>query len=169
MGFSRQEYWSGLHFPLQGIDHPDSEIEPRSPRLLHWLAGTLSLRHLGLTICLSPVLPALCKLLSSLTWMTAVASSVSSAPVFASSPAFVHSQSRSQSDSSEKWVWSRDASNPNSPEAPVHWEPWPAVAGPLCNVSDLIFCLSPSLIPCSHTGFLDAPQTRQNYTSGCLC
>ena len=134
-------------FPPPG-DHPDSEIEPRSPRLLHWLAGTLSLRHLGLTICLSPVLPALCKLLSSLTWMTAVASSVSSAPVFASSPAFVHSQSRSQSDSSEKWVQSGDASNPNSPEAPVHWEPWPAVAGPLCNVSDLIFCLSPSLTPC---------------------
>jgi len=26
MGFSRQEYWSGLPFPPPG-DHPDSEIE----------------------------------------------------------------------------------------------------------------------------------------------
>ena len=29
MGFSRQEYWSGLPFPLQG-DLPDSGIEPMS-------------------------------------------------------------------------------------------------------------------------------------------
>ena len=32
MGFSRQEYWSGLPFPSPG-DLPDSEIEPRSPAL----------------------------------------------------------------------------------------------------------------------------------------
>ena len=32
MGFSRQEYWSGLPFPSPG-DLPDPEIEPRS--LLH--------------------------------------------------------------------------------------------------------------------------------------
>ena len=30
MGFSRQEYWSGLPFPSQG-DLPDPGIEPRSP------------------------------------------------------------------------------------------------------------------------------------------
>ena len=30
MGFSRQEYWSGLPFPSPG-DLPDPEIEPRSP------------------------------------------------------------------------------------------------------------------------------------------
>ena len=30
MGFSRQEYWSGLSFPSPG-DLPDSGIEPRSP------------------------------------------------------------------------------------------------------------------------------------------
>ena len=30
MGFSRQEYWSGLPFPSPG-DLPDTEIEPRSP------------------------------------------------------------------------------------------------------------------------------------------
>ena len=30
MGFSRQEYWSGLPFPLPG-DLPDPEIEPVSP------------------------------------------------------------------------------------------------------------------------------------------
>jgi len=29
MGFSRQEYWSGLPFPSPG-DLPDPEIEPRS-------------------------------------------------------------------------------------------------------------------------------------------
>ena len=32
MGFSRQEYWSGLPFPSPG-DLPDPEIEPRSPTL----------------------------------------------------------------------------------------------------------------------------------------
>ena len=32
MGFSRQEYWSGLSFPSPG-DLPDPEIEPTSPAL----------------------------------------------------------------------------------------------------------------------------------------
>ena len=32
MGFSRQEYWSGLPFPFPG-DLPDPWIEPRSPAL----------------------------------------------------------------------------------------------------------------------------------------
>ena len=32
MGFSRQEYWSGLPFPSPG-DLPDLRIEPRSPTL----------------------------------------------------------------------------------------------------------------------------------------
>ena len=32
MGFSRQEYWSGLPFPSPG-DLPDPGIEPRSPLL----------------------------------------------------------------------------------------------------------------------------------------
>ena len=32
MGFSRQEYWSGLPFPSPG-DLPNPEIEPRSPTL----------------------------------------------------------------------------------------------------------------------------------------
>ena len=32
MGFSRQEYWSGLPFPSPG-DLPDTRIEPRSPAL----------------------------------------------------------------------------------------------------------------------------------------
>jgi len=30
MGFSRQEYWSGLPFPSPG-DLPESGMEPRSP------------------------------------------------------------------------------------------------------------------------------------------
>ena len=33
MGFSRQEYWSGLPFPSPG-DLPDPGIEPESPALL---------------------------------------------------------------------------------------------------------------------------------------
>ena len=32
MGFSRQEYWSGLPFPSPG-NFPDPEIEPESPVL----------------------------------------------------------------------------------------------------------------------------------------
>jgi len=32
MGFSRQEYWSGLPFPSSG-DHPNPGIEPKSPAL----------------------------------------------------------------------------------------------------------------------------------------
>ena len=32
MGFSKQEYWSGLPFPSPG-DLPDPRIEPRSPAL----------------------------------------------------------------------------------------------------------------------------------------
>ena len=32
MGFSRQDYWSGLPFPSPG-DLPDPGIEPRSPAL----------------------------------------------------------------------------------------------------------------------------------------
>ena len=32
MGFSRQQYWSGLPFPSPG-DLPDPGIEPRSPAL----------------------------------------------------------------------------------------------------------------------------------------
>ena len=32
MGFSRQEYWSGVPFPSPG-DLPDLGIEPRSPAL----------------------------------------------------------------------------------------------------------------------------------------
>ena len=173
VGFSRQECWSGLHFPLQGI-----VLTQRSNRgllrLLRWSAGTSSLHH---RVCLSVSpqfdqhdashlsperlrrLPQAAlfshlrgcggslRLPSSLTREAAAASSGCSAPVFASSAAFVHSQSRSQSES-EKWVRARDASNPNCPEAPVRWEPWPAVAGPLCDVSDLIFYLSPSRTPC---------------------
>ena len=41
MGFSRQEYWSGLPFPSPG-DLPDSGIEPW---LLHLQTGSLPLSH----------------------------------------------------------------------------------------------------------------------------
>ena len=46
MGFSRQEYWSGLTFLPPG-DPPDPEIEPVSPASLHWQADSLPLSHLG--------------------------------------------------------------------------------------------------------------------------
>ena len=39
MGFSRQEYWSGLSWPLPG-DLPDSGIKPESP-VAPALAGRL--------------------------------------------------------------------------------------------------------------------------------
>ena len=39
MGFSRQEYWSGLPYPTPG-DLPDPGIEPAS--LLHWQAGSFT-------------------------------------------------------------------------------------------------------------------------------
>ena len=35
LGFSRQEYWSGLPYPPPG-DLPNPGIEPRSLNLLHW-------------------------------------------------------------------------------------------------------------------------------------
>ena len=43
MGFSRQEYWSGLPFPSPG-DLPDPRIKPESPSLQ---AESLPLSHLG--------------------------------------------------------------------------------------------------------------------------
>ena len=45
MGFSRQEYWSGLPFPSLG-DLPDPGIEPRSPA---WQADTLTSEPPGKT------------------------------------------------------------------------------------------------------------------------
>ena len=36
MGFSRQEYWSGLAFPSPG-DLPDPGIEPKSPAFGRWI------------------------------------------------------------------------------------------------------------------------------------
>ena len=46
MGFSRQEYWSGLPCPPPG-DLPNLGIEPTSLSLLHWQAGSLPLAPLG--------------------------------------------------------------------------------------------------------------------------
>ena len=45
MGFSRQEYWSGRHFLLQGI-FLSRGWKPHFLRLLHWQAYSLPLRHL---------------------------------------------------------------------------------------------------------------------------
>ena len=42
MGFSRQEYWSGLPCPPSG-DLPNPGIEPALAGLLHWQAGSLPL------------------------------------------------------------------------------------------------------------------------------
>ena len=46
MGFSRQEYWSGLPFPTPG-DLPDPGIEPVSLLSPDWQADSLPLHHLG--------------------------------------------------------------------------------------------------------------------------
>jgi len=47
MGFSRQEYWSGLPCPPPG-DLPDPGIKPASlPSNLHWQAGSLLLAPPG--------------------------------------------------------------------------------------------------------------------------
>ena len=46
MGFSRQEYWSGLLCPPPG-DLPNPGIEPMSPAALALHADSLSLCHLG--------------------------------------------------------------------------------------------------------------------------
>ena len=43
MGFSRQEYWSGLPFSFPG-DLPNSRIEPASPALA---GDSLSLKYQG--------------------------------------------------------------------------------------------------------------------------
>ena len=42
MGFSGQEYWSGLHDLLQGI-FPTQGLNPCPLYLLHWQSGSLSL------------------------------------------------------------------------------------------------------------------------------
>ena len=44
MGFSRQEYWSGLPCPSPG-DFPDPEIEPMSPVSPELQADSLPLSH----------------------------------------------------------------------------------------------------------------------------
>ena len=43
MGFPRQEYWSGLHFLLQGI-FPTQGL---NMRLLHWQVDSLLVSHQG--------------------------------------------------------------------------------------------------------------------------
>ena len=43
MEFSRQEYWSGLPFPSQGI----FLAQGSNLHLLHWQVDSLSLSHLG--------------------------------------------------------------------------------------------------------------------------
>ena len=46
LGFSRQEYWSGCHFLLQGIFLTQG-WNPHLLSLLRWQAGSLLLRLLG--------------------------------------------------------------------------------------------------------------------------
>ena len=46
MGFSRQEYWSGLPFPTPG-DLPNTGIETVSLTSLYWQVGSLPLAPPG--------------------------------------------------------------------------------------------------------------------------
>ena len=48
MGFSKQQYWSGLPCPPEG-DLPDPRMKPSLVVLLHWQANSLPLNHLLLT------------------------------------------------------------------------------------------------------------------------
>ena len=50
MGVSRQEYWSGLPFLLQGT-FPTQGSNPSLLSLLHWQEDTLPLSHLGSPYC----------------------------------------------------------------------------------------------------------------------
>ena len=50
MGFSRQEYWSGLLFPSPG-DLPDSGIEPKSPAAPALPADSLPPSHQACCCC----------------------------------------------------------------------------------------------------------------------
>ena len=52
LGFSRQEYWSGLPCPPLG-DLADSGIKPMSLSLLHWQGGSLPLAPAGMPFCFS--------------------------------------------------------------------------------------------------------------------
>ena len=47
MGFSRQECWSGCHFPLQGVFWTQGS----SSQLLRWQAGSLPRSHQGSLLC----------------------------------------------------------------------------------------------------------------------
>ena len=55
MGFSRQEYWSGCHFLLQGI-FLTQELNLHLLYLLNWQADSLLLSHLGIPIQTKPIM-----------------------------------------------------------------------------------------------------------------
>ena len=55
MGFSRQEYWSGCHFLLQGV-FPTQESKLHLLYLLNWQADSLLLSHLGIPIEIKPII-----------------------------------------------------------------------------------------------------------------
>jgi len=58
LGFSRQEYWSGLPFPPPGI-FPTQGSNPSLLRLLHWRAeGNMHDKHF-LSFCLKKLLELL--------------------------------------------------------------------------------------------------------------
>ena len=53
MGFSRQEYWSGLTCPPPG-NFPHPGIEPLHPCLLHWQTGSSPLAPPGKPLPINP-------------------------------------------------------------------------------------------------------------------
>ena len=53
MGFSRQEYWSGLPCPPPG-NFPHPRIEPLHPCLLHWQTGSSPLAPPGKRLPINP-------------------------------------------------------------------------------------------------------------------
>ena len=170
--------WAAL--PPPG-DRPDPEMEPGSPASLALVGGYFLTAPPGLPVCLSPVRPAW--RISSLTWEAAAAPSgcphlsperlrrlpqaalpLSLPPLL---PSFILKAGAR--------VSLKSGSEHVTPQILIAQRPqsvgslglqWLALS--VMFLTSFSTSLPPALLA-SHTGFSDAPQTRQNYTSGCLC
>ena len=194
VGFSRQECWSGLHFPLQGIvltqrSNRVSCVSCVGRRVLpHCTTGSACL-SLPSSTSMTHLISHLrgcggsLRLPSSLTWEAAAAPSgcphlsperlrrlpqaalpLSLPPLL---PSFILKAGAR--------VSLKSGSEHVTPQILIAQRPqsvgslglqWLALS--VMFLTSFSTSLPPALLA-SHTGFSDAPQTRQNYTSGCLC
>ena len=169
MGVSRQEYWSALHFPLQGIDHPDPEIEPGSPASLALVGGYCITAppgsdRLSLPSPTGMVQAALISRLNDRSSSFSVLCSrlclLSCLCSFSKQKPVIHLKSGSDHITPQTLIPQRPQSTGS---LGLQWLALSAMF-----LTSFSTSLPPSLLA-SHTGFLDVPQTGQNYTSGCLC